>query len=80
MIQFELGIKRPNPRRALQSALTIAAAYVASGLIPFAPYIVIPRARIALAFSVIVTAAALIAFRIRERTLHRGSPRLRSAL
>jgi VIT1/CCC1 family predicted Fe2+/Mn2+ transporter len=55
MMRFELGIERPNPRRAVRSALTIAGAYVAGGLIPLAPYIAIGRARIALALSVIVT-------------------------
>ena len=79
MMRFELGIERPNPRRALQSALTIAGAYVAGGLIPLAPYIAIPRARIALAFSVIVTAAALTAFGY-VKGHFTGAPPLRSAV
>src|SRR5437870_44539 len=40
MMRFELGLEKPNPKRAFISALTIAAAYVAGGLIPLAPYIV----------------------------------------
>src|ERR671919_761219 len=39
MMRFELGLEKPNPRRALVSALTIAGAYVAGGLIPLSPYI-----------------------------------------
>jgi len=79
MMRFELGIERPEPRRALRSALTIAGAYVAGGLIPLAPYFVISRARIALAISVIVTAAALTMFGY-VKGHFTGSPPLRSAL
>src|SRR5688572_30974301 len=39
MMRFELGLEKPNPRRAIVSALTIAGAYVGGGLIPLAPYI-----------------------------------------
>lgn len=79
MMRFELGIERPNPRRALRSALTIAGAYVAGGLIPLAPYIAIPRARIALALSAVVTAAALTMFGY-VKGHFTGAPPLRSAL
>ena len=41
MMRFELGLERPNPRRALQSALTIAISYAVSGFIPLAPYILV---------------------------------------
>jgi len=34
MMRFELGLEEPDPRRALRSAMTIAGAYVAGGLIP----------------------------------------------
>src|SRR5436190_15293706 len=40
MMRFELGLEKPDPKRALISALTIALSYVAGGLIPLAPYIV----------------------------------------
>src|SRR3984893_3760826 len=40
MMRFELGLEKPDPKRALASALTIAASYMAGGLIPLAPYIV----------------------------------------
>ena len=40
MMRFELGLEKPDPKRAFVSAFTIAAAYVAGGLIPLAPYIV----------------------------------------
>src|SRR5271168_1701653 len=40
MMRFELGLEEPDPGRALRSALTIAAAYIAGGLIPLSPYMV----------------------------------------
>ena len=40
MMRFELGLEEPDPRRALSSALTIAGAYIAGGLIPLSPYMV----------------------------------------
>ncbi len=41
MMRFELGLEEPDPRRALRSAMTIAGAYIAGGLIPLAPYMVV---------------------------------------
>jgi len=62
MMRFELGLEAPDPKRALQSALTIALAYIVGGLIPLAPYIVLPSAQAALNASVIFTLIALIVF------------------
>jgi VIT1/CCC1 family predicted Fe2+/Mn2+ transporter len=62
MMRFELGLERPDPRRAIRSALTIAAAYVAGGLVPLVPYMVFGTARRALGLSVAVTLAALLVF------------------
>ncbi len=62
MMRFELGLERPDPRRALSSALTIAGAYIAGGFIPLAPYMVAARAATALLFSVAVTLVALVLF------------------
>src|SRR6478672_2768225 len=53
MMRFELGLEKPNPRRALASALTIAGAYIAGGFIPLAPYMVLATAQSALVSSVV---------------------------
>ena len=45
MMRFELGLEEPDPRRAVQSAATIAGAYVAGGFIPLAPYMILPSLR-----------------------------------
>jgi vacuolar iron transporter family protein len=62
MMRFELGLEKPEPGRARASALTIAGAYIAGGLIPLTPYLVLTRASEALLFSVAFTLAALLAF------------------
>jgi len=62
MMRFELGLEKPDPQRAVSSALTIAGAYIAGGFIPLAPYIFSHTATIALVFSVAVTLMALLIF------------------
>jgi vacuolar iron transporter family protein len=79
MMRFELGLERPDPGRALTSALTIAAAYVAGGLVPLAPYMLAATAGPALAASIGVTVAALAAFGFVKGWLTGASP-LRSAV
>jgi len=62
MMRFELGLEKPDPRRALTSALTIASAYVVGGLIPLSPYIFDNNASEALLLSVVMTLVALLIF------------------
>ncbi|MGH7775794.1 MAG: VIT1/CCC1 transporter family protein, partial [Candidatus Dormibacterales bacterium] len=62
MMRFELGLERPDPARALTSAVTIGGAYVAGGLLPLVPYMLVSRAGVGLAISCLVTLAALFAF------------------
>ncbi|WP_442756936.1 VIT1/CCC1 transporter family protein [Methylocystis sp. JAN1] len=62
MMRFELGLERPDPRRAPLSAATIAAAYFIGGLIPLAPYMINDDVKQALIHSIILTGAALVVF------------------
>jgi vacuolar iron transporter family protein len=62
MMRYELGLEKPEPKRALTSALTIAGAYIIGSLIPLSPYIVLSQAQPALLWSVGVTLAALLMF------------------
>ena len=62
MMRFELGLEEPDPRRAWQSALTIAGAYVVGGFIPLSAYMFMPTAQAALWVSVAVTLVALTVF------------------
>ena len=62
MMRFELGLEKPDPKRALVSAATIAGAYIVGGLIPLAPYFIFATAARALAVSVALTLLALFVF------------------
>lgn len=62
MMRFELGLEEPDPRRARRSAITIALAYVAGGMVPLSPYFVIDRVDAALGVSTGVTLVALFGF------------------
>jgi len=62
MMRFELGLEEPDPGRARASALTIACSYVAGGLVPLAPYILVHSVHTALLASVLVTLLALLLF------------------
>jgi vacuolar iron transporter family protein len=62
MMRFELGLEEPDPARARRSAFTIALSYIAGGLVPLSPYIVIGKVFTALEVSVVVTLVALFFF------------------
>ena len=62
MMRFELGLERPDPKRAPISAATIAVSYIVGGLIPLGPYMVAGDMKRALLFSILFTGVALIAF------------------
>ncbi|MCU1348586.1 MAG: putative rane protein [Acidobacteria bacterium] len=62
MMRFELGLEKPEPGRARTSAMVIAGAYIAGGLIPLAPYILLGSASTALLVSVVFTLVALAVF------------------
>ena len=79
MMRFELGLEEPQPERARNSALTIAGAYVAGGLIPLAPYMLVSTPRVALFFSIGFTLVALFIFGFVKGKFTTAKP-LRSAL
>jgi VIT1/CCC1 family predicted Fe2+/Mn2+ transporter len=62
MMRFELGLEKPDPKRALTSALTIGGAYAAGGFVPLAPYMFTPHTQNALFVSIATTLAALLIF------------------
>jgi VIT1/CCC1 family predicted Fe2+/Mn2+ transporter len=79
MMRFELGLEKPDPNRALRSALTIGLSYIIGGLIPLTPYMLISNAGSALMFSVIFTLLALLIFGYVKGRFTGGRP-IRSAL
>jgi vacuolar iron transporter family protein len=78
MMRYELGLEKPDPGRAMKSALTIGGAYVAGGLIPLAPYILVSSVQLGLVVSVVVTMAALAGFGFVKGSFTGAGP-LRSA-
>jgi vacuolar iron transporter family protein len=79
MMRFELGLEKPDPQRALCSALTIAGAYIVGGFIPLGPYIVSSKASTALMESVALTLLALAMFGY-VKGHFTGAPPWRSAM
>jgi VIT1/CCC1 family predicted Fe2+/Mn2+ transporter len=95
MMRFELGLEKPEPGRAHRSALTIAASYIAGGLVPLLPYMLvrgphlmdgdvlvsalIPTTAAALKLSVVITLLALALFGALKGRLV-GTGALRSGL
>jgi vacuolar iron transporter family protein len=79
MMRFELGLEEPARNRAHRSALTIATSYVAGGIIPLLPYMLVTDSYTALKLSVVITLLALAIFGALKGKLV-GTGWLRSAL
>ncbi|CAN5827224.1 VIT1/CCC1 transporter family protein [soil metagenome] len=79
MMRFELGLEKPNPKRAWQSGGTIGGAYIFGGLIPLVPYILFDEIRPALLWSVVITVIALFIFGYIKGTFTGTTP-LKSAI
>jgi VIT1/CCC1 family predicted Fe2+/Mn2+ transporter len=62
MMRFELGLEKPDPRRAPLSAARIGGSYVVGGLLPLLPYMLVARSQDALYWSIGVTFVALVVF------------------
>src|SRR6188768_276149 len=59
MMKYELGLEKPDPKRATKSALNIGISYVVGGIIPLSPYFFISDSTDALQISVIATLICL---------------------
>ena len=62
MMRFELGLEKPEPARARNSALTIALSYIVGGMVPLLPYMLMASVQRALWVSAVVTLIALFVF------------------
>jgi hypothetical protein len=62
MMKYELGLDKPDPKRATKSAMNIGLSYIAGGIIPLSPYFFISNSIEALQYSVIATLLCLFAF------------------
>ena len=62
MMKYELGLDKPDPKRATKSALNIGISYVVGGIIPLSPYFFINNPVEALEISVVATIICLFIF------------------
>jgi len=62
MMRYELGLEKPDPRRATKSALTIGISYIVGGMVPLLPYFFVAKPATALFYSCIVAGLCLLIF------------------
>src|SRR5205085_52041 len=62
MMRFELGLEKPDPKRALASARNIGFAYIVGGLVPLFPYMIQKNTMAGFKISIVVTLFALLIF------------------
>ena len=62
MMKYELGLEKPDPKRARKSAFNIGASYVVGGMVPLSPYFFIHTSLTALQVSAGVTLLCLFVF------------------
>lgn len=79
MMRFELGLEKPNPNRALHSALTIGLAYCVGGLLPLSAYFFTHTPHEGLLISVIITTFSLFIFGY-FKSKFTGQPPVKGAL
>ena len=71
MMRFELGFEEPDPKRARNSAATIAVSYILGGLVPLAPYMLVQELYRALDLFGRGDPGGALRFRLRERQADR---------
>src|SRR6201996_5554170 len=62
MMKYELGLDKPDPRRARKSAFNIGISYVVGGLVPLSPYFFVTDGFTGLKISAIITLFCLFFF------------------
>ena len=62
MMKYELGLEKPDPKRATKSALNIGLSYVVGGLVPLSPYFFVDSPTEGLGISAVVTLLCLFVF------------------
>lgn len=62
MMKYELGLDKPDPKRATKSALNIGLSYIAGGLVPLSPYFFVDSPNTGLKTSVMLTLICLFIF------------------
>ncbi len=79
MMKFELGLEKPHPKRARNSALTIGIAYFVGGLLPLTAYFFTNTPKEGLIVSAIITTVCLFVFGYFKSKVT-GQPPIKGAL
>ena len=62
MMKYELGLEKPDPKRAAKSAFNIGFSYIVGGLIPLSPYFFASNGIQGLKISTVITLICLFVF------------------
>ncbi len=62
MMKYELGLEKPDPKRAAKSAFNIGFSYIVGGLIPLTPYFFVSNGIDGLKYSAVITLICLFVF------------------
>ena len=62
MMKYELGLDKPDEKRARKSAFNIGIAYIVGGIVPLSPYFFVPDAISGLEISACITLVCLFVF------------------
>ncbi len=62
MMKYELGLDKPDPKRARNSALNIGISYIIGGLVPLSPYFFAHKPTDGLVWSAAITVVCLFIF------------------
>jgi VIT1/CCC1 family predicted Fe2+/Mn2+ transporter len=62
MMKYELGLEKPDPKRARKSAFNIGVSYIVGGLIPLSPYFFVNDGITGLRISAAITLLCLFVF------------------
>ncbi len=79
MMKFELGLDKPDPRRARNSAMNIGASYAVGGMVPLLPYFFAATPKEGLQWSCVLAIVSLFTFGFFKAKVT-GQPPLRGAL
>jgi VIT1/CCC1 family predicted Fe2+/Mn2+ transporter len=62
MMKHELGLQKPDPKRAKKSAFNIGTSYIVGGMVPLVPYFFVSTSFEGLKISAMITLACLYIF------------------
>jgi VIT1/CCC1 family predicted Fe2+/Mn2+ transporter len=74
MMKYELGLEKPDPKRAHKSGFNIGASYIVGGMIPLSPYFLVEDGITGLQYSAVVTLICLFIFGYFKSKLTGTSP------